>query len=408
MGLQRRWQRAHRLVGRAAPWTGNARDADAERHARLASALRGALACATGSLTAPCAAIRFSGTPSTSILAWLLCATTASCTRAELPGTSVRRDVSRPPVHDSAAATVYSRAQGGCPPRVPSAARRRWRHLPRMPARGRGRPRRAEPLHPAARCEESGGSRCCPATRASSPIGPGPESSPRRMGARSLRVRFGLPGHADNARQDTRLAGPGARRSRTSGFHHGSELAWRTRQQHDNAPVVLEPQPGRRAIRVRDHLCPGGHHGLTPVDFRHLQPAPREARTHPLHERGVFPQGALQGVGHDVPRDVVVGRSEAHGDHHEIRPGQRFREHGAEVVPRSRPPRPLRAHADPVVCKTGRDRERVRVDSRRREQLAADRDDLRRENGAHAFRLQQPSGCEPDRRPRRDSRRQPT
>ncbi len=63
-----------------------------------------AIARATGSLTAPCSASMSSGTPSSRVFTVLSYAITPPANHAELPGTSVRRPPSRPPVQDSATA----------------------------------------------------------------------------------------------------------------------------------------------------------------------------------------------------------------------------------------------------------------------------------------------------------------
>ena len=41
-------------------------------------------------------------------------------------------------------------------------------------------------------------------------------------------------------------------------FHHRLQLTWRTRQQHDHALVVFQPQAWRRAVGVRQITAPSG------------------------------------------------------------------------------------------------------------------------------------------------------
>ena len=64
-----------------------------------------ASASATGSLTAPCSAMSAGGTSASTVFSALLYVITPPSTHAELPGTSVRRAPSMPPVQDSATAT---------------------------------------------------------------------------------------------------------------------------------------------------------------------------------------------------------------------------------------------------------------------------------------------------------------
>ena len=182
-------------------------------------------------------------------------------------------------------------------------------------------------------------------------------------------------------------------------FDHRLQLARRTRQKHDDRSSCSSHSPGAVPFGFGTISAPSGT-----IACRRLMSgicSPRLANR--AAERSTVasssPHRAPERLGDDVPRQVIVGRAEAAREHDEIRASKRRREDGAEVLARVSDDR-LRAHADAVLGQALGDEQRVGIETRRRQQLAADGDDFRAENGTHAFRLQQPAPVQSRRRAR--------
>ena len=146
---------------------------------------------------------------------------------------------------------------------------------------------------------------------------------------------------------------------------------------HD-AVADAQQQPGRAAVRVVEHGRAARHHRLAPVDRRHAQPAPREPALDAGDDRRILVHRQAEHVGDDVAGQVVVGGAEAAGQDDEIGALERLAEEGRQIAAaiaddRLGAQRRCRAPASRVG-----EEQRVGVDPGRAEQLAADRDDLRR------------------------------
>src|SRR5207247_1451313 len=100
-------------------------------------------------------------------------------------------------------------------------------------------------------------------------------------------------------------------------------------------------------------------------------------------DRGVVHvEGHTEDASHGVAGDIVLGRTEAAGEHDEIGPLERSAELRRELVDIVAHDG-LEAHVVADGVQPFGDRKRVRVDAKRRQQLAADGDDA----GTHGYRL---------------------
>jgi hypothetical protein len=155
--------------------------------------------------------------------------------------------------------------------------------------------------------------------------------------------------------------------------HHRLELARRAGQQQDHARSVRYPQSGRAAERVRQHLGAVWHLGLPAIRLRHR--IRQVSRREPFEEmRGdgrILAQRAIEHGGHDLTRHIVVGRTETPAADDEVgtRPRQadRLRELVAIVANDG-----LVDHLDADTIELIGDEQRVGIDARGRQQLAAD------------------------------------
>ncbi len=218
-----------------------------------------------------------------------------------------------------------------------------------------------------------------------------------------LGVRFALPRDAEHARHQAGRPRPPGQPLAGERLHHRLQLTRRTGQQHDHAVLVFQPQAWRGAIGIRHDDRALGHECLPQVDVGHLEPAPGESAAEALYDFGVLPHRASECLGDHLAREIIVGRAEAAREHDDVPSRQCGREDGPEVVARISHDG-LRTHGDAVLGEALRDEQRVGIEARRREQLAADSDDFSREKGTHAFRLQQCVRCNPEQDAHRDVR----
>jgi hypothetical protein len=155
---------------------------------------------------------------------------------------------------------------------------------------------------------------------------------------------------------------------------HRRHLARRARQHEDARLTVLDPQAGRGAVGVREDGRASRHHRLTAVDVGHRHGAPRKPRT------DVFDDGVVELEGHperarqSVSRDVVFGRAESAGADDQIGRVERSRQHLRQLVDRV-----ADHHFQADVAADGiqalRDDERIRIEAKGRQHLAANGDD---------------------------------
>src|SRR5215510_582216 len=85
---------------------------------------------------------------------------------------------------------------------------------------------------------------------------------------------------------------------------------------------MLDPQSWRRPIDVGHDKSAGRYHRLPSVDFRHLEAAPSKSSANPRGNVFVFNQRTLQHVGHNRPREIVVGRPQAAATDKKVYPRQ--------------------------------------------------------------------------------------
>ena len=134
-----------------------------------------------------------------------------------------------------------------------------------------------------------------------------------------------------------------------------------------------EPQARRGAVPVLDDVGAARHEALAPVDLGHLEAAAREPRAQPLHDRCVLVERHVERASDRLPGDVVLGRSQAPGEHDEVRPREPVADDARQLVHVVAHDH-LAADVEPTSFRW-RDGEGVRVGAERREQLTADRDD---------------------------------
>ena len=179
------------------------------------------------------------------------------------------------------------------------------------------------------------------------------------------------------------LAGHAGRESATNiALEHRSEFSRRTGQQHNDLIAVFDPQAWGRAVDVVEHDCAVGHHRLTAIDLGHREVATRKTRPDGLRDRGVLTQRPLQHVGHDIARQVVVGGPEPTTQDHHINPFQGAAENGGEIRVSIADDR-FGPDVDAELIQRLGNRQRVGVDTGRRQQFRADCDDLGRLQRAH-------------------------
>ena len=155
---------------------------------------------------------------------------------------------------------------------------------------------------------------------------------------------------------------------------HRLHLARRARQHHDAHSPVLDPQSGRGAVGVREDRGSARHHRLPAIDVGHRHAAPRKPRANVLDDGFVdlerHPEHPRQGV----PGDVIFGRAKTAGADNQIDRLERRRQYPRQFVDRV-----ADHHLQTDIAADGveplRDEERVRIDAKWRQHLAADGDD---------------------------------
>jgi hypothetical protein len=202
---------------------------------------------------------------------------------------------------------------------------------------------------------------------------------------RLVRVRLAAAGDPDDPSHH-RLA-PGALAQRTAGqrLGHRFELAGRAWQQNHQLVVRFDPQPRRGPKRIVNHSRANRHHRLAAVDLRHRQAAALESRLDSGGDRGVLHQRAADHVGHDDAREIVVGRPQAAAADHEIDAGQRVAYGVLELQPIVADDG-LEHDVDTQPIQLVCDEQRIRIGSRRRQQLASDGEDRRARQRRHVSR----------------------
>ncbi len=169
---------------------------------------------------------------------------------------------------------------------------------------------------------------------------------------------------------------------------HRLHLAGRARHQRDHRIAMLDPQPGRGAVRVREHDGAARHLCLAPIVHRHLPAPRRKALLHRLDDRRILIERQVEMRRHHFPREVIVGGTEAAGQDQHAVPRQRVRDVRGQLVAVVADDG-LERDRDPKVVEDLRDVERVGVGLLRREQFAAHGDDCRVEPGARAHAANQ-------------------
>ncbi len=136
-------------------------------------------------------------------------------------------------------------------------------------------------------------------------------------------------------------------------------------------------------MRVRKRGGATRHHRLSPVHFGHLQTAPGKPPRDGCGDFRILRHRQTERLGDDVSSQIVIGRPEATCQDHQVGALQRFRENGAQALAVVTDDR-LAFYLDPEAREFLRDEQRVRVEPRPAQQLAADCDDFRGgESAAH-------------------------
>src|SRR5215212_6681257 len=84
-------------------------------------------------------------------------------------------------------------------------------------------------------------------------------------------------------------------------------------QQKSRGPL-LDPQPWRRAVRIRKYSSAARHHRLTPVDLGHGHAAASKALTEPLDDRFIDIERDPEDARDRIAGHVVLSRTEPAGD----------------------------------------------------------------------------------------------
>ena len=94
---------------------------------------------------------------------------------------------------------------------------------------------------------------------------------------------------------------------------HGLKLVGRAGHHAEDLSVLLDPEPGRRPVRIGEHFAALKAVGLLEVVRRHLAPEEREAVVDVLFDRGVEDERLAEDAGNRLPGPVVAGRPKAAG-----------------------------------------------------------------------------------------------
>ena len=124
-------------------------------------------------------------------------------------------------------------------------------------------------------------------------------------------------------------------------------------------------------------MPPSNHQTLPPVHVGHLQAPARKALHQALDDVGMLDEGKANHVCQRIARHVIVGRPEAAGQDDQVGALERAPQMLADLAPVVAD-NGLRPQLDAERAQSLREHERVRIEPRRSQQLAADRDDLGR------------------------------
>ncbi len=160
-------------------------------------------------------------------------------------------------------------------------------------------------------------------------------------------------------------------------LEHRLELARRPGQQDQHLRPMLDPLPRRGAVDVVEHHAVLDDERLPPVDRRHRDAAGREAGFESGDDGGVLDQRPADHAGDGLARHVIVGRAQTAGQDDQVGARQRVRDDAGQRIDAIADD-VLGADADAEPGQAVGDRQRVGVETRRDQQLAADRHDLRR------------------------------
>ncbi len=144
----------------------------------------------------------------------------------------------------------------------------------------------------------------------------------------------------------------------------------------------LDPEPRRRPVRVGQHDAAARHERLPPVLLGHREPAPAEPCANRRQNPGVLLERKVQDAGHHFPRQVVFGGSQSAGRDDEVGAAQRVTNDAREIVAIVADDG-LPADVDAELVQPACEKQRIRVEAVRREQLGADGDDLGRSHSGH-------------------------
>ena len=217
-------------------------------------------------------------------------------------------------------------------------------------------------------------------------VAPGPGAIQRLQAL--LGVRLAEAGDEHRAHVHARGRRPRREAALEQRLEHRLELARRPGQEDQHLRPVLDPLPRRGAVAVVEHDAALDDERLAPVDRRHRDAAGREAGFEPGDDRRILDQRPADHAGDGIARHVVVGRAQAAGQDDQVGARQRVRDHAGQRVDAIADD-VLGADADAEPGQAVGDRQRVGVETRRDQQLAADRHDLgrRERRQAHSHNL---------------------
>ena len=166
-----------------------------------------------------------------------------------------------------------------------------------------------------------------------------------------------------------------SRRSWITASQHRLQLARRTRQQDNQFCFVFDPEAGSGSILVRQHGRARRHHCLAAVDRGRHEPAGRESLFDRFEDLCVIFERPSDKIRDNVTCEIVVGRAEPPVRISKSLRSERIRDDGlqdAAVVAGNS--FPLQVDAD--LVETLGDEQRIRIDVRWRQHLAADGNDF--------------------------------
>ena len=182
--------------------------------------------------------------------------------------------------------------------------------------------------------------------------------------------------HGEERRSEQPLrTGPRRERPGDKSIHHRQQFARRSGQEDDQAVTDVDHLAGCGPIRILEDGAALNHQPLPPVHVGHLQAPARKPLHQALDDVGMLDEGKAEHVRQRIAGHIVVGRPEAAGQDDEVGAFERapqvlgdlttvVADHG------------LRPQLDAERAQPLREHERVRIEPRRSQQLAPDRDDL--------------------------------